>query len=610
MQGVECGKTLFEGARLWAGSVLEGAGEGDRAALLAPGSPEPVVIFPPVSDIKAVKSAVVGLRPAFGHSDLTESIVSALSKVDVQHGLEVHVFSDFQEGSWPEDGAVRLRESLSKLGAALFLNRAATVTTGDCGIVKCAFTPPAIMADSGFAVTAGIHANAQYAGDNVLRLDGGGSELNHTAVELMPGDDNSASMTGTPSSTNTGSGEETCFTGSLSLDKDAYALNDTWYYSLPRIEGLQVMLVNGSGERDSYFLRHALMPGGHGVSLLKPFTLEWDAFLAADSGDCVLAFICNPPPLDAGAVTRIRSILSAGRSVVLMPGELNGLTDGTLRAFPALSSVTAVRRDFTEARRLEVGLRNSRSALGRRLNAMLPPPWGFPARSMLELMPGDEADCVLDVGSRAFAITARQDSGTLWVFAVGANRDWSDWPVTPSFLVTVQELGRLAAGGRARMPGTHIGTPLALDWPQHGTSAEFEITSPGGTVRKVAVTRNSIAEPYMLDGFTVPGIHTLRDGHRYVRAAVNIPSSEGILKYLSVAELTKSMDGVSCAYSTDADTLQRRTGEMRQGSPLWPLLLAVAFVLAMFEVLFANVRSRVAVQPRLLGEILGGGENK
>lgn len=603
MHAREGGKTLFETSRSWAESLINGLDEGDRVGLLAPGGNVVSVVYPPVSDHLAVLGALRDLRAAYGHGDLAAALADCLEKSrDDLQGMEIHVFSDFQKDGWTKVGVERVKPKLESLGVAVFFNRAATVTTGDSGIAKADFTPPAIIADGGLAVGATIKANDQYAGNAVLRLGSDAGELNHTALELMPGEDRMASMTVTPA------GEGPQLAGSLTLERDAYELNNSFYYSLPRVKGVPALVVNGGSERDGFFLKNALNPGGKGASLLQPVEVDWATFLANEAGDYQVAFICNPPDLGEAARTRIKALLSGGHTVILFPGELNGITQDGLRGLEALATITAKRADFPETRRQEVGMRDRHGQMAQRLNAVLPPPWGFPARSRLKLSMGpDKGETVLDCEGDAFALSASQDGGKLWVFALAANRDWSDWPVTPFFLVAMQELARDAAGGRARPLSCRVGSSLALPWQGRETSMELEVLDPAGAASKISVTRKTLSQPFLVSGLDKPGIYTLGNGRITMRAAVNIPFEEVILDYMRQDDLTGSLPGISCAFTTNESQLKQKIDEMRQGSPLWPPLLALAFFLSIIEVIFANIRSRSVDRPRLVSRILGNG---
>ncbi|MBR4221606.1 MAG: hypothetical protein IKR81_10645, partial [Victivallales bacterium] len=76
--------------------------------------------------------------------------------------------------------------------------------------------------------------------------------------------------------------------------------------------------------------------------------------------------------------------------------------------------------------------------------------------------------------------------------------------------------------------------------------------------------------------------------------------------YTGEKQLLATTGDLPTAYTTSPAELNQKTEELRQGSPLWPLLLCIAFFLSIIELLFANIRSRAQATPRLIHDILGG----
>ena len=605
-QAREGDKSLFELSRSWAESLLAGLAEGDRAAIIAPGCTDPRIVFPPVSDHKAILAALRDLQPGFGAAALPETIRDLLEKADGGlHGAEIHIFSDFQKSAWNKTALAALTPTLDQLGAAVFLNCPGILSTGDTGIAEALFTPPAIIGGGAFQATATLTTNDHFVGGNIVRLATDTGELNHVALEMLPGESQPAALSGVAP------GEAPQVVGSLRLEDDAYELNNNFFFSLPRLAGIPALLVNGSGDRDTFFLRRALQPGGQSAALMVPTTVGWPEFLAGDVSGNAAVMIANPPALDDTAVAKLRQFLANGGAVVLFPGENDGIQAPALHQFPGWENLTVNTRDNPEMTRMDVSLQDTHESLGQRLAAVLPPPWSFPVRRFLHGEVPDQSGVLLHFQQNRspFVLCSRVEAGSLWLSAVSANRDWSDWPMTPFFLVFIQELAKEIAGMRLRSLSTVVNTPLPLAWPGPATRVDLTITDPLGHERRLTATRDNAAAPILLDGLTMPGIHTLSSGSEACRIAVNIPAAERDLAILNEAELLESLKTLPVAYSRDHGQLRRQITELRQGSPLWPLLLVLAFILSMLEVLFANSRSRAVTQPRLVGQLLkqGGG---
>ena len=491
----------------------------------------------------------------------------------------------------------------SEGGKTLFERSRAWAENVLAGLAEALFTPPAIIGNGAFQATATVRTNDHFVGTNIVRLETESGELNHVALDLLPGESRGAGLAAAAP------GEAPQLSGCLRLENDAYELNNSFFYSLPRLAGLPALLVNGTGERDTFFLRRALQPGGQAAALMVPTVVSWPEFLAGDISGNAAVMLCNPPVLDDTAVAKLRQYLINGGAVALFPGENDGIQATALQQFPGWKDLALATRENPELARMDVSLLDSHEPLGQRLGAMLPPPWSIPVRRFLLAQPPDRSGVLLHFqqNNGAFIQRCRVEAGALWLCAVSANRDWSDWPMTPFFLVFVQELAREIAGMRLRGLSTVVHTPLPLAWPGAATRVILTITDPLGHERQVNGTRDSGADPLLVDGWQRPGLHTLTDGETTWQIAVNIPNAERDPAGLSSAELLASLAPLPAAYSSDHDQLRRQLTELRQGSPLWPLLLILAFVLSMLEVLFANSRSRAVAQPRLVGELLKQG---
>ena len=134
MQAVKGDKTLFSIGRDWAEALVKSLDAGDKVALIAAGSPNEIIVYPPVSDHTRVLAAIQELRPAFGHADICTTLSAIFSKNDsALRGMELHVFSDFQKSAWSSKEARSLAGKLSDTGVMIFLN--------DCGCIKKQFWP-------------------------------------------------------------------------------------------------------------------------------------------------------------------------------------------------------------------------------------------------------------------------------------------------------------------------------------------------------------------------------------------------------------------------------------------------------------------------------------
>ena len=586
MQAQEGGCTLFDSARQWAMELLDGLEEGDRAAVLAPGLAEPQVIFPPVSDLEAVRSAIRGLNAGYATAGMAASLEAVFPLADTLRGAEIHLFSDFQKGAWNVDEAQRIQERVKKDGMALFWNRVVRRTLADCGILSAEYRPAVLQGDTGTTLRLTVHREAAYGGVPAVRVEVDGSELTQGAPDFSTEEEGELSLPVKAS------GDTPQFCGSIVLPGDAYPLNDRHWFSLPRVQGVPVLVVNGTTERDGFFLARALHPGGHGVAAVRPEIVDWNGFLSADTTAYPLVFLCNPPAWDEAVAARLRRLLAMGCTIGIFPGDAGGTTTESLHRLEPLQSLNVNLVAYPEARPVILQPGNRQENLVRRLENILPQPWRFTTRRVLELrMSPEKSTALLESGEGgAFALAIPSENGRILLFGAGANRDWGDWPVSPLFLIVAQELAR-EIGAQGNALETVCGEPLLLPWPGEELNVRCQIISPDSDSKQVTLSRQRVGEPMSISGLALPGMYLLESTGRQLRFAVNLPASERVLACLSREELLSSLPGVPGAYSEDASALRHQLENLRMGSPLWPVLLVAAFVLGAVEVLFANWRS-------------------
>jgi hypothetical protein len=604
MQASGGDKSLFELAQAWAATLIDGLAEGDRVAIIAAGYDEPRIVLPPLSDQHAVKRALLELRATAGQAELVETLRELLQRQSggLKHA-DLHIFSDFQHASWNPDALPPLLERLEEEAAAFFLNQLRCAAGGDSGIGRVSFVPPAILDDGLVSAVAQIGSNEHFVGSDILRLQGpAGEELNHVALELLPKDSHETRLQGMCS------GDAPDWTGVLSLNDDVFALNNRYYFSLPRLSGAPALLVNGGGDSDTFFLERALRPSGQAAALMLAQILDWSGFMASDISAYAAVFICNPPLLDAAVLQKLDGYLLDGGVVMLFPGEEGGLNEENLRAFAPWERLQVGAVDLGELRRLDIAAANGQDSILQKLPAILPPPWSVPLRRYLSLQPARAEQSILnEQNGAAFLLRARHGTGWLWLCATTANRDWSDWPMTPLFFILMQEICKEAVALRQPRLAAEVGGAVAIPWPGQSKQGEFRISAPDGSERRLQVQRQQHTEPFVLSGFSQPGIHTVEYGGMTRKLAVNIPAPEGDLTYWRSSELLAAVRPLPAAHCFSHEQLQENISRLRQGSPLWPSLLLLAFGLSMIEVLFANIRSRPQKQPQFLSKVLKQG---
>jgi hypothetical protein len=604
MRALEGGLTRFEIARSWALEMLQDLKDDDLVALLAPGTPEPQVVFPPVSARAEVIQALNELSCGWGRAEMLSVVSDCLKREEGSlTGMELHLFSDFQRSDFVSSDLPALMAELRRQRGILFCNLLSRDRLPNCGFEEAQFMPPAIVGDGSFTVRATIRASENFTGGNLLRLQQAGNEREQSVLELQPGQSSKAVLRDSPLQA------EGDVSGYLELEPDAFPADNRFYFSLPRLAGIPALLVNGGGggNRDIFFLDKAIRPGGLASTIVMPSKTDWQHFLARDIAEFSFLFLCNPPEFSPAVQEKINAFVQTGGVAAIFPGENNAITREALQGISGWEKISLETETMTEEKSFNLALNDLQDLMARTVRDKLSPPWRFPLRKRLKLsLPaGQSVPWMYEDGS-PFAVSARNGGGMLWLFSVSANRDWSDWPITPFFFVFMQELIKNSASSRSSSLITEVGKPLLLSWPGRETEAQFTLHDSTGRSDTLSARRKDSASPFLLDGFYAPGLYELSRGDISRSIAVNISPSEGLLSACNASELRAAAPGALLQVSEDPAELRRHLSEQHQGRPLWPSLLLLAFLLSMLEVLFANIRSRQRSQPQQITALLSG----
>lgn len=610
MQARDGEDTCFGNGRDWALKLLGSLNPGDRVAVFCPGTAQPQVVFPPNSDHEAIARTLGELQPGYGQVDVAEALSDVLHRLGDGGrgaGVEIHVFSDFQRSGWRPGEIEALGPVLAERGMFLFLNRLAPAAVASAGIAAAEFSPPTVLGEGQFQARVTVRASADFGGPNTLRLLVGGEEQARHSFRLAPGQESRFELTGQAR------GGDRHVAGQLELEPDGFPLDDVHRFSLPRLPGIPVLLVDGSargGEsrRDTFFLERAIQPRGRDTSLFLPEVVDWPTFVSSPLAAYRVVYVCNPPALGESAAEKLLEFVAEGGTVVLMPGQ-NHMLEGNLARLPVLRGLAIEKDVLPEERALGVVPSPSPSALERRLLSIMPPPPSVVVRRRLVFreLPAEARAVFHYTDGAPFLFEVPHGRGGFWVASVGANRDWSEWPLAPFFVLCQQELIKSGAQRTlARLTGT-VGVPVAIEWAESTTELDFELIGPDGHARAVHATRSAADRPVLLDEFARPGFYLLRRRDEERQIAINLPPAEGIMDYVGLDEASLPLRAAATYQSENWHQHQQHLANVRQGRPLWPLLLLLAFLISAAEELFANLRSRAKAVPEALRQLLGKG---
>ncbi len=610
MRMIDGDKNCFDRAREWSLQLLRSLQQGDQVAFIVAGLPEPRRVFPPISDRETLLHAVQEAEPGYGKAKLLTLLNDVLRRLgDNKHnfGTEIHIFSDFQDEELTVADMQALASDLNDREMLLFLNRVQPTIEANAGILKTSFFPPAIVGDGNFTLRTTVHSGKDFNGGAVLSLNLEGEQQTKKTLELLPDQKATFIMAGKAA------GQDNIVKGTLELGPDVFEADNRYYFTLPRINAVPLLIVNGNAQnneagRDAFFLERAIKPPGQARTIFVPQMMNWQNFLATDLAAYRLVYVINPPALDDAAIAKLENYVSNSGSVVLMPGQGKNFGSNIRRIKPC-SSLSIKQEEVLQEKSLSIVSSPKASALEKRILAIMPSPTAIVVRQRLhfDALPPDAATVFHFADGSPFLVEVPYEQGTFWIASVSANRDWSEWPLTPFFVILQQELIKLSAGRNLVSRLVEVGDVLPLDWNESGSSFEFRLIPPDGKEKMISATRSSRDQPLLINGFHQPGFHLLKHDKKTETVAVNVPQSESSNSYLQPEELKYMFQNVPFFIAENWQQQERNLVNLHKGRPLWPLLLTFAFLLAVTEEIFANLRSNTSRLPDALRQFLTKG---
>lgn len=593
LQVRDAGKALFQQARERALKLADTFAKNDRVGLVVAGIAEPRVLFPPSSEPDALFTALREAKPGHGAANLPRLLLDLLKSLPEgtdKSALEIHLFTDCQSTDWPANDLKPLAEELERHGMILFLNQVLAGPITNAGIAKVSLSPPAAFGAGPIEVNVTLQGSPEFTGSETATFQLGGREQDRQAVSGLAGQKVPVTLKGTVES-----GTDSV-PGRIEIGTDAYDLDNLFHFCLPRVSAVPVLLVEpaAGGPEDfaeTLFVRMALQPGGKARSLFTPVRQDWLSFAARDPRDSRAVYLCNPPLLDNAILLKLETFARNGGTVVLFPGDARALEQALPRV-AGLEGLKATVKATAEAAATPILPGATPGDLEKRVGVILGGKTSINARKRLVFtdIPASAGRFFEYADGSPFMLTVPQGQGAFWIMSVSANRDWSDWPVTPFFVVLQQELLRQAAGRNAPAHAAAVGETLALEWPEDVTEADFTVQAPGGAEKRVAAHRRASTEPFLLRGFWETGIHIVAKDGVQRPVAVNVPAAENDLACQAAADLAAAMAPATVLPAMDLKEQQEVLAKARRGSPLWPLLLACAFFLAVIDAVAANPR--------------------
>ena len=353
---------------------------------------------------------------------------------------------------------------------------------------------------------------------------------------------------------------------------------DNAFHFLIKVQDQMPSAVVGS-EGDTLFVRTALRTGLGRPSAVVPLAPDQISEKPLSPYACV--FLCNALPLPGQAIAALEGYVKAGGLLVVFPGL--GAKPETYQAWNCLPAIPTAIEDLPLAQRnrtlswdkpqhllvrpLRQGTSVPALAVRRRVT------WGKLA---------DGAERIISMGAdQPFLLDRTFGDGRVVMFAVAADRTWSDFPLSPFYLPLVLGCADYGAGVGAKAPFIFATDSLSLSERFPELKGTPTLTGPDG---KTVPIRSSLVQGKTVlnaENLTQAGIYTLSTAGQpdaKPALAVNLRREESDLTPIAETEIPKRL-GVDHAHvATELSALQQLIQEYRVGRTYGEHLLWLAFV--------------------------------
>ena len=380
-------------------------------------------------------------------------------------------------------------------------------------------------------------------------------------------------------------------TARVQTPDDSLVIDDAFHF-LIRVQDEMPSLAVGS-ESDTLFLRTALRTGfgrPTAVVAMKPEQLT-DKPLSPYA--CI--FLCNALPLSGQAIAALEAYVKTGGVLVIFPG-IGAKPDAyaTWNCLPGIPS--AIEELPLSQRNRTLTWDQPQHLLVRTLREGVAVPALAIRRRLAWAKTHESAQRIVSMGAnQPFLLERAFGDGRVLMFAVSADRTWSDFPLSPFFLPLLLQCADYGAGVGAKSPFVWSNDSISLSDRFPDLKGAPTLAGPDG--KPVSVRSSTVQGRTVLnaEGVTVPGIYMLSTAEQpeaKPALAVNLPREESELAPIDEKEIPKRLGVDRANIALDLPTLRRLIEEHRIGRTYGEHLLWLAFLLTVIEFTYANVLMR------------------
>ncbi len=369
--------------------------------------------------------------------------------------------------------------------------------------------------------------------------------------------------------------------GTLQIEGDAFAADNTFYFTLQRTEQLKALTIETAsrGRSESFYLRNALTTGEN-----LPFDLAVKTAGATNPNELAnyKVVLLNDAAVSNALAEALKKFVENGGGLVIAAGPHTEASafNATLGAFaPAqLENVNNLRGEYvtladikTEHPVFEVFRQSGRLASSR-------------VFSYHRAVPVTAATTLARFEDGAPALIERTlGTGKVLLFTSTFDASWNDLPLSPLYLPLVRQMTRYL-GEREERAWHTVGEAFAA--PAAANREPPAVDSPNG---ERLTERNLTATGDLIVNGREPGYYRLRYPDTTSFTAVNLDRRESDLTKLDLTEFTARLTGGETKdAATAAAESKLSKEELESQQRVWWMLLIAALLLFVAEAFIAR----------------------
>ncbi|MBY0231812.1 MAG: BatA domain-containing protein [Gemmataceae bacterium] len=622
---IDGGEPLFERARRAALGLVDNLSQGDAVSLVLaarrPAGPE-VLFAEPTEDLDEVRRQLRQAKIAPLGTDLSSALaqadlIAAGARAEKNSAAGVYVLSDLQESGWDAGDATSRGDAADT--AYFFVSCRPRKTPANRAVAAVRYAATRPRPGVPFALRPLLSLGIDDGQEVPVRLVIDGAKVGEQKAERLPG-----GKWASPRFYHTFDGPG-WHAGHVETDDAVLAADNRRYFAIEvpaTTETVPVLAVNGApssvaAQDELFFLRFALTAAPEGQK--APFALSAiaPAEVAAQKLDSYpLIVLANVEKLSDAAVEKLEQYVDEGGKLLVFLGDktdlrfCNDVLAGPSRRNGGL--LPARLKPTKEAGKpdplvfigqLDYEHRALAAFQEPRLGTLLGPSLAFNGFA-LDAPP----NAVLMKASKGSPLLCEKafGKGKVMLFASTCDRDWSDFPVRPGFLLWSRFVAEyLTQTPLSLQSGFSTGEVVRLPG---GGEPSLWVRKPDGTIEAASRARDgSGAFDYL--GVDAPGVYAVvsRKGDDETRVglfAVNLDPHESDLSYLDdaasdetpealkkrvEADLKERLGGAPLVrYVADPAEATATLGGSGRGWKLWNALLVLVLLVGLFEPWLAN----------------------